>query len=195
MAKLISAGSRNISWNVMAVFTAMSVLCGCAMRRSSAPEYFTREENRLSSLIQNTQDPDWLSDWHVRRAKLRIRADNPDPDYNGALKDFTTSLELNPDLPGHWECRDWITVLDKLEQLEQRSTRLESQNQAISHKLTHIERMSLSLKSQYKKAQRQNTSLKSILNRLEKHDRDLKTSIEELQTLELRMEQRRQELR
>jgi hypothetical protein len=179
----------------MAVFAAISVLCGCTARRFSDPEYFTIEENRLSTLIKTTQDPDWLSDWHVRRAKLRIRADNPDPDYGGALKDFTVSLELNPDLRGGWECRDWITVLDKLEQLEQRSIRLESQNQAISHKLAHIERISIGLKSQYKKATQQNISLKGIVERLEKHDRDLKTSIEQVQALELMMEQRRQQLR
>ena len=132
------------------------------------------EEKRLSDMIDNIHDSSALSDWYVDRARLRVRTNNPHPDYGGALKDFTASLNLNPKRGDGGDIRDWIAVLSKLANLEQSSIRL---------------------KSQYEKAQQQNLSLKSNIERLEKQEKELRKSIEDLQSLELQMEQRRQQLR
>lgn len=195
MIHTTSACLRTFCRDAMAAIFIMAVLCGCAMRKPLAPEFFAMEETRLSALIDKTEDASVLAGWYVDRARLRVRADNPHPDYSGALKDFTVSLNLNPGQRDVGDVRDWIAVLSHLADIEQRSILLESQYQAVLEKLSDIEEVSTRLKSQYKRAQRQNLALKNYIARLEKLEKELRKSIEELQSLELHMEQRRQQLR
>ncbi len=174
MTNSTSARALKFYWGLMSVFIVVTVLCGCAIRKTEAPESFAMEEKRLPDMIDNAQDSNALSDWYVSRARLRVRTNNPHPDYGGALKDFAASLNLNPKRGDGGDIRDWIAVLSKLANLEQSSIRL---------------------KSQYEKAQQQNLSLKNNIERLEKQEKELRKSIEDLQSLELQMEQRRQQLR
>jgi hypothetical protein len=179
----------------MAALMVMMVLCGCAMRKPVAPDFFAKEEKRLSTLIDNTKEANALSEGHADRARLRIRTDNPHPDYSGALKDFTASLDLNPKRRDGGDIRAWIAVLHKLVDIEQRSILLKSQHKDALSKLADIQQRVTLLKLKYKKAQRYNLSLKNKIEHLEKQEQKLRESIEALQFLELQMEQRRQQLR
>ncbi|MBI5591586.1 MAG: hypothetical protein HY881_14010 [Deltaproteobacteria bacterium] len=174
MTNSTSARALKFFWGSISVFIVATVLCGCTIRKTEAPESFAIEEKRLPDMIDNAQDSNALSDWYLSRARQRVRTNNPHPDYGGALKDFTASLNLNPTREDGGDIRDWIAVLSKLAKLE---------------------KSSIHLKSQYEKARQENLSLKINIERLEKQEEELRKSIEDLQSLELQMEQRRQQLR
>ncbi len=152
----------------------LTMLCSCVIRETAAPEYFVAEENRLTTQIYYASAPDVLSDLYASRARLRVRADNPHPDYRGALRDFESSLNLNPEPGKVGDIMDWIAALRRINALE---------------------RDTGNIKAKYEQSERQNRTLTGTVEQLEKKEKELRKSIEELQSLELQMEQRRQQLR
>jgi hypothetical protein len=158
----------------VAVMLVLTTLFSCMIRKTAAPEYFVAEENRLTTHIYFASDRDVLSDLYLSRARLRIRADNPHPDYRGALRDFESSLNLNPRQWQAGDIMDWIAALSRIYALEQDTSKL---------------------KAKYEQGERLNKTLTGTVEQLERQEKELRRSIEELQTLELQMEQRRQQLR
>jgi uncharacterized phage infection (PIP) family protein YhgE len=159
----------------------LTMLCSCMIRETAAPEYFVAEENRLTTQMDNTSNPDVLSDLYASRARLRVRTDNPHPDYRGALRDFESSLNLNPDQGKAGDIGDWIAALRRINELEQDTGKI---------------------KAKYEQSERQNRTLtgtvaqlEKTVEQLEKQEKELRKSIEELQSLELQMEKRRGQLR
>jgi hypothetical protein len=176
-----TGSARSALFCAGAVMLVLTMLCSCVIRETAAPEYFVAEENRLTTQIYYASDPDVLSDLYASRARLRVRADNPHPDYRGALRDFESSLNLNPEPGKAGDIVDWIAALRRINALE-----LDTGN----------------IKAKYEQSEHQNRTLtgnvaqlEKTVEQLEKKEKELRKSIEELQSLELQMEQRRQQLR
>lgn len=149
-------------------------LCSCMMKKPIATTSFPMDMDSLSALIEDTEDPVIRSGLYEARARLRLKANNAQPDYHGALKDFYDCLKANPERENIADIQDWIAVLSRLEAAEKNANRYASQN---------------------KKAKQRNLSLKERIAELEKQEDALRTSIEELQALEFQMEQRRRQIR
>ena len=158
----------------VAFMLVLTTLCSCMIRTTSAPEYSVAEENRLTTQIFYTSDPEVLSDLYASRARLRVRADNPHPDYRGALRDFQSSLNLNPEPGKAGDIMDWISALSRINALEQETGKT---------------------KAKFEQSESHNRTLTGTVEQLEKQQKELRKSIEELQSLELQMEQRRQQHR
>jgi len=113
-----TGSARAVLFCAGAVMLVLTMLCSCMIRKTAAPEYFVAEENRLTTQIYYASDPDVLSDLYASRARLRVRADNPHPDYRGALRDFESSLNLNPEPGKTGDIVDWIAALRRINALE-----------------------------------------------------------------------------
>jgi hypothetical protein len=174
MTQIVPARSIRICAGAFAVLLVLTTLISCVIRKAAAPEYFAAEEKRLTAKIDDASAPGVLSDLYARRAGLRVREDNPHVDYRGALRDFESSLNLDP---GQWNAgniRDWIAALRRITSLDQDAGKI---------------------KAKYEQSERQNRTLTGTVEQLEKQEKELRKSIEELQSLELQMERRRQQLR
>jgi len=161
------------------------LLSSCVMKSAFPPQNFAAEDKRLSSMISSTSDSYSLSDLYLQRARLRVMAAGPKPDYKGALKDFSAAVDIDPsryDAQGIW---DWIYALRRLIAVEDEVDRQKARNEQLSRQDLALERRNLAL-------ERQNISLRSRINQLEKEEKELRRSIEEMQAVELRMERRRQ---
>jgi chromosome segregation ATPase len=157
--------------SVMLVFT----ICGCAiLERVPVKEDLVKEEKVLTENINNESNPFFLAEAYLSRARLRLRADNPRIDYDGALEDLKKAVDLNPEISGGKDIRDWIAALVRLTDVNQEVAQLKAKNE---------------------QTERQNRTLRSNIEQLEKQEQELRKTIEELQALELQMEQRRQQLR
>ncbi len=168
---------RGLGGVIAAVVTVMLVLtaCGCAiLERVPVKEDFVKEEKVLTENINNESNPFFLAEAYLSRARLRLRADNPRIDYDGALEDLKKAVDLKPEISSGNDIRDWIVALGRLTDVNQEVARLKAKNE---------------------QTERQNRTLRSNIEQLEKQEQELRKTIEELQALELQMEQRRQQLR
>ena len=161
-----------------AVLTGILVLTACGgcaiLERVPVKEDLVKEEKGLTENINNESNPFFLAEAYLRRARLRIRADNPRIDYGGALEDFKKAVDLKPEISTGKNIGDWIAALGRLTDLNHEVAQLKEKNE---------------------QTERQNRTLRSNVEQLEKQEQELRKTIEELQALELQMEQRRQQLR
>jgi chromosome segregation ATPase len=202
MTQIAQARSMLFCAGTFAVILVLTTLCSCMIRKTAAPEYFATEEKLLTAQIDDKSDPNVLSDLYARRARLRIRADNPHVDYQGALRDFESSLNLNP---GQWNAgkvRDWIAALSRITALERDAGKIkakyeqsESRNRTLTGTVEQLEKQEKELRKSVAQLEQSIEQLEKSIEQLEKKEKELRKSIEELQSLELQMEQRRQQLR
>ncbi|HMK56025.1 MAG TPA: hypothetical protein VK448_05250 [Dissulfurispiraceae bacterium] len=171
---------------VMILF--LTFFYGCALKSTVPPQNINAEEQRLTGLIVNSSNPIDLSDLYLQRARLRVMSVNPKPDYYGALKDFSASLNMDSTRSDAQDIRDWITALRRLITAEQDVARYKARNDLLDQRNLSLERRNLVL-------DRQNLSLKATIDQLEKQEKELRRSIEEMQAMEIKMEKRRQKLR
>ncbi len=169
-------------WCLSATRSILAITCiffllatgGCMIvKRAFAPKDPAMEEERLNTIIRETHDPDEMGDAYVSRAKLRLRADNPHINYDGALKDLKFAIALKPRLSRDRDIANWMAVLGRLAELNQEIGQLREKNES---------------------AQSQNQMLRGNVERLEKQEQELKKTIEELQSLELHREQQMRQL-
>jgi hypothetical protein len=161
-----------------AVLTGILILItldGCAIIQPVPVEKdWVNEEKRLTESIAAEGNPIVLADFYLSRAGLRLRADNPQIDYSGALEDLKKAVDLKPETATRKDVRDWLAVLGRLAHLNQEVAQLKAKNEQAGH---------------------QNWALRSNVEQLETQEQELRKTVEGLQALELQMERRRQQLR
>ncbi len=158
---------RSAAVTLIAAFV-LTFISGCSIIRvKTGPEDFGAAEKSLTESINTERDASVLSGYYLRRARLRLRADNPHIYYEGAYKDLKAAVQLEPDLSKKRDINDWMAALGRISDLDRDATL----------------------------AERQNRTLRSNIDQLEKHEQELRKTIEDLQLLELQREQRRQLLR
>jgi chromosome segregation ATPase len=183
--------SRHREFFVMVMIGALvpALFGGCAyIKQLSAPVDLEKEEGRLTESIKEEQLPYNLSDAHLQRARLRMRADNPRIDYGGALEDLKQAVSLNPGLAQSHDISDWIAALGRLADFGKEISQLKAKNE-------QAESLNRALRTSVELAERLNRALRISVEQLEKQEQELRKTIEELQSLQLQMEQRRQHLR
>ena len=182
-------GDRGLLLIVLIGTLVLASLGGCALiKQMTDPEDLEREEGRLTESIKEVPSPYYLADAYLRRAKVRLRADNPRIDYAGALEDLKKAVSLNPRLSQARDISDWMLALSRLADLGKEISQLKATSE-------QAESLNRAMRTSVELAERQNKSLRSNIEQLEKQEQELKKTIEELQSLQLQMEQRRQQLR
>jgi len=165
--RLFNSARTRASMSVLSAIVVLMTLGGCMMKSMASPEDFIKEDRRLTEQITSSKDPDFLSDIYLKRARLRLRYDNPGADCRGALDDLQHTVDLKPNQRQVENIKDWLTALHRLTYLEQEADKFRTKNV---------------------QAERQIRTLQNNVQALRK-------TIEELQSLELQMEQKRQRLR
>ena len=158
----------------LSTIIVLMTLGGCMMKSMASPEEFIKEDRRLTEQITSGKDPDVLSGIYLKRARLRLRHDNPGADYRGALDDLQYTIDLKPDQRQVQDIKDWMAALHRLTYLEQEADIFGTKNIRAEHQIR---------------------TLRNNVDQLEKQEQALRKTIEELQSLELQMEQERQRLR
>jgi len=103
---------------LVAVFILL--LLGCSLKHSPRTgEEFSRETNRLESLIRESADPSARGKLHRQLAELQIHHQNPGRNYGKALREFEAYLLLTPVEDRTEEAQNWIGVLQELERAGQ----------------------------------------------------------------------------
>jgi len=105
------------------VFFLVSVfiflLWGCSLKhRPQTGEEFSRETNRLETLIQESVDPSDRAKLHLHLAELSTHHQNPGRNYGKALREFETYLSLAPVEARTDEAQNWLGVLRELDRAE-----------------------------------------------------------------------------
>ena len=102
---------------LVAVF--IFLLLGCSLKHSPRTgEEFSRETNRLETLIRESADPSARGKLHRQMAELCIHHQNPGRNYGKALREFEAYLLLTPVEDRTEEAQNWIGVLRALERAE-----------------------------------------------------------------------------
>ena len=146
------------------------------IRRAAAPEYFVAEEKRLTTQIYFASDPGRSIGSVCSRAGLRVREDNPHVDYRGALRDFESSLNLDPRQWNAGNIRDWIVALRRVNALEQDTGKIKA-------KFEQSERQNRTFTGTVEQQGKTVEQLKKTVEQLEKQQKELRKSIEELQSM------------
>jgi len=95
------------------------LLSGCSLKHSpQTGEEFSREMNRLESLIQESADPSGQAKLHYQLAELCTHHRNPGRNYGKALREFEAYLSLAPVEARTDEAQNWVWVLRELERAE-----------------------------------------------------------------------------
>ena len=92
---------------------------GCSLKHSpQTGEEFSRETNRLETLIQESVDPSDRAKLHLHLAELSTHHQNPGRNYGKALREFETYLSLAPVEARTDEAQNWLGVLRELDRAE-----------------------------------------------------------------------------
>ena len=95
------------------------LLLGCSLKHSPRTgEEFSRETNRLETLIGESADPSARGKLHLQLAGLCIHHQNPGRNYGKALREFEAYLSLTPVEDRTEEAQNWIWILRELEGAE-----------------------------------------------------------------------------
>ena len=110
------------------VLVFIFLVLGCSLKHSPRTgEEFSRETNRLETLIRESADPSARGKVHRQLAELLIHQQNPGRNYGKALREFEAYLLLTPVEDRTEEAQNWIEVLRELERAEKetaQSTRI-----------------------------------------------------------------------
>jgi hypothetical protein len=98
------------------VLVFIFLLWGCSLKhRPQSGEEFSRETNRLETLIQESADPSDRATLHLQLAELFTHHQNPGKNYGKAIREFETYLSLAPVEARTDEAQNWLGVLRELE--------------------------------------------------------------------------------
>jgi hypothetical protein len=110
------------------VLVFIFLVLGCSLKHSlRTGEEFSRETNRLETLIRESADPSARGKLHRQLGELCIHHQNPGRNYGKALREFEAYLLLTPVEDRTEEAQNWIEVLRELERAEKetaQSTRI-----------------------------------------------------------------------
>ncbi|MCX5918422.1 MAG: hypothetical protein NTX30_17295 [Deltaproteobacteria bacterium] len=101
------------------VLVIIFLFLGCSLKhRPQTGEEFSRETNRLETLIQESVDPSDRAKLHLHLAELSTHHQNPGRNYGKALREFETYLSLAPVEARTDEAQNWLGVLRELDRAE-----------------------------------------------------------------------------
>lgn len=196
------------------VFCLLALSCGL----KSAPkneEEFCREISRLYQITQSSPDQSARAEAHLKLARIYLYHENPFLDYRRALQELEAYLTLAPENENEKDTQDWLSVLHRVEKLEDEHQQMESrvkildaenttrkenldqQTQIIQELKDKVEGLTLengarkeALEQQRKKSQK----LQNDVESLQTSNGEFKEMIERLKKLDREMEEKRKNL-
>ncbi len=113
---------------VFLVLVFIFLLLGCSLKHTPRTgEEFSRETNRLETLIQEEADPSDRATLHRQLAELCTYHQNPGRNYRKALREFETYLSLAPVEARTDEAQNWLWALRDLERAEKETVQCQGE--------------------------------------------------------------------
>ena len=129
------------------------------------PEDFSKEIARLGAIVKRGEQPDHVKA-HLQLAKLYSHHKNPNPDYLLALKELESYISHDTEGGKADEIQNWLAVLRKLKKITDENNQITQE---------HLD-----------------TNAK--MEQLIKENQDMKKTVEQLESLDIRIEEKRKQL-
>ena len=161
------------------------LLTSCTLKYTSqTAEDLSRDTMRLEKMMENYGAASVHANVHLQLAWLYANYKNPKMDYKKALKVFETFRSLVPDEAQSDEIQNWLSILRALDrsekELQQRQERISLLTEENAGRKTELDQ-------QTKKIQK----MQANIEKLQQGNARLKKTIEGLETLDLRIENKR----
>jgi hypothetical protein len=138
------------------------------------PDNFKREIQSLNEQTKITSNDSEKAQIHLKLAALYSHYKNPNPDYSRALSELEEYITLDPEGGKRTDIQNWLAILQ----------RLKREMQTIKRERKTKESFGLN-----------NRKLKSEIDRLENEKRLMKETIEKLKHLDIRLEEKRKQVK
>ncbi len=164
-------------------------LTGCSLKYTSqTAEDLSRETIHLEKMIEDYGASSVHANAHLQLAWLYANYKNPKMDYKKALKEFETFRSMAPDEAKTDEIQNWLSILRALDLSEKE---LQQKQERISLFTQEKAEKKMELEQQMKKIQK----MQANIERLQESNARLKKAIEGLETLDLRIENKRRSVK
>jgi hypothetical protein len=161
------------------------LLTSCSLKYTSqTSEDLSRDTVRLEKMIENYGAESVHANTHLQLAWLYANDKNPKMDYKKALREFETFRSLAPDEAKTDEIQNWLSILRALDRSQKE---LQQKQEAISLITGENAERKMALEQQMKKIQK----MQANIEKLQESNARLKKTIEGLETLDLRIENKR----
>lgn len=140
---------------------------GLSMHDITHPDNFKGEIQSLNEHAKTTSNDSERAKIHLKLAALYSHYKNPNPDYSRALKELEEYIALNPEGGKRTEVQNWLAVLHTLKRERKTKERLELNNR----------------------------KLKSEIDRVENEKKLMEETIEKLKHLDIRLEEKRKQVK
>jgi len=180
MATFMKSTTTALSKNVFVFFASLFLaltLSSCIPRHEfhrdklsypvSSPEDFTREIDRMEKLARFHPDKSVRAEAHLRLAMLYLHDENPGLDYSRALEELKKYKSLSSNGDNKNEIRGLLALLQKFERVMEQNKEKERAIQALTRE-------------------------KRILIR---ENQQIKETIDELKDMDVRIEEKRREIK
>jgi len=130
------------------------------------PEDFSKEIARLGAITKRGEQPDHIK-VHLQLAKLYSHHKNPNPDYLLALKELESYISHDTEGGKADEIQNWLAVLRRLKMIIDEKNQIAQEHQDTNAKMEQII----------------------------KENQDMKKTVEQLESLDIRIEEKRKQLK
>ncbi len=120
----------------------------------------------VESAVREPEKPS-VAQQNLERAKWYVSHANPERDYRQALKEFELTFDLDPNIGRADYVSDWLSVLRELDRMTEEYDRMTEECKRV----------------------------KQRLNQLTKENKELKESIEKIKNLDIKMEEKRKQIK
>ncbi len=147
------------------LITLLILLTSCAGKHESV---------RPVEPVEMKPEKSAITQQNLERAKWYMSSANPERDYRQALKEFELSVERDPEIGRTDYVRDWLSVLRELDRMTDEYNRLTEESRRIKQRLNQLTKENKELRESNK---------------------ELKESIEKIKNLDIKMEEKRKQIR
>ncbi len=176
-------------WRLLLFLVLVIFLTGCSLKYTSqSREDLSRDTLHLEEMIENYGADSVHANTHLQLARLYANCKNPKMDYKKALRQFETYRSLAPEEAKKDEIQNWLSILRALGRSQKE---LQQKQETISLLTGENAERKMELEQQMKKTQK----LQANIEKLQDSNARLKKTIEGLETLDLRIENKRRSVK
>ena len=162
-----------------------------AIRSGLSAEDYASEIARLQEIAQHHPAPHERKNAHIQLAHLHLYFENPNCDYQKALKHLEIYASLEPELAGDPDIESWYAVLKEMERLSKKIEKLNVKIQKSQQQIMALNKNNKKLVNKNKKYKKTNLKLTEKNQVLEQSNEKLEKTIEMLKKLDQRLEEKR----
>ncbi len=172
-------------WKLFLFLVPVILLTGCGLKYiSQSGEDLSRETLHLEKMIENYGEASVHANTHLQLAWLYVNDKNPKMNYKKALREFEIYRSMAPEGAKADKIQNWLSILRALDRSEKE---LQQKQERISLLTGENAERKMELEQQMKKTQK----LQANIEKLQESNARLKKTIEGLETLDLRIENKR----